>query len=420
MAKPSKNRASGAGCNPLDGTVLRIKGYPDKLIYYKVDCSKFYWARVHMYGRYFTKSLRTESPVEAKQRCIEFFNEKLSRAGVGKGSASSRKFASVGHYVIESEKKTGSERRYYDDFNRFSKELLPFFGEMDVGSINNAKIREFQQKLQGRNLSAATVKHYMMVLKKILRYAADNEMIQAVPNFPRITGQTTLTKRDYFEYEEYKKLCLVAEKLAKDGEVVRGVPVTEELKLLMQFMVNTFIRPSDLRVLRHEHVHFKTNPKAKDAQDKRFLLLKHPKTKTNDQEVVSMPTAVPVYEKHLALMKTRARVGKDESGKKEKGFYGKPKDYVFFPEYKNRTTAMAVIGRQFRKALEEAGLQEQGELHTLYSLRHSSIMYRILKGDVDTLTLAKNARTSQAMIERFYASRLAPLMNIEKLHSFKK
>lgn len=133
-----------------------------------------------------------------------------------------------------------------------------------------------------------------------------------------------------------------------------------------------------------------------------------------------MPTAVPVYEKQLALLKTRARVGKDENGNKEKGFYGKPKDYVFFPEYKNRTTAMAVIGRQFRKALEAAGLQEQGELHTLYSLRHSSIMYRILKGDVDTLTLAKNARTSQAMIERFYASRLAPLMNIEKLHSFKK
>lgn len=372
-----------------------------------------------MWGRYFMNSLRTDDPVEARKRCIDFYHEKLSRPGIGKGTASSRKFASIGHLVLEAEKKTGSPRRYYDNYNRFSKELLPFFGEMDIGKINNAKIRDFHNKMVEAQKSAATIKHYFLVLKKILRYAADNELIQSIPNFPRISGTTTMTKRDWFELEEYKKLTDVADKMAKSGEKVRGVLVTEELKLLIQFMVNSFIRPNDLRVLRHEHIHIRVNKDAPDPKDQRYLLLKHPKTKTTDTEVVSMPIAVPIYEKLLKLMKKRPRVGKDESGKPEKGFYGTPKDFVFFPEYANRTTAMAVIGRQFRKAVEDAGLKSEDETHTLYSLRHSAIMYRLIKGDVDTLTLAKNARTSQAMIEKFYASRYTALMNINKLHSFK-
>jgi len=45
-------------------------------------------------------------------------------------------------------------------------------------------------------------------------------------------------------------------------------------------------------------------------------------------------------------------------------------------------------------------------------------VYRI-GGMPNTLQLAKNARTSQAMIERFYASRLTNLMGVTEIHSFK-
>jgi hypothetical protein len=43
-------------------------------------------------------------------------------------------------------------------------------------------------------------------------------------------------------------------------------------------------------------------------------------------------------------------------------------------------------------------------------------MFRLTKGEgVDLLTLARNCRTSVDMIEKFYASHLAPEMNIEQL-----
>lgn len=421
MAKVPKNGGGSAGCNPLTSTIKRVKGYPDKLIYFRVASSPYFWARTYQHGKYFTKSLKTTDPVEAKQRCIEFYNDKLISGGVGKGTVNARKFASVANQMLEIDKQRTSSRQSYDDFNRFKKRIVPFFGEIDISNINNSKLREFLVSLQNEKLSPATIKQYFQVLRKIFRYAHENEIIKSVPPYPKISGANNLTKRDWLDLNEYKTLCSAAEKLAKDKVIVRGVPVTDELKLLMQFVVNTFIRPSDLRNIKFEHIQIKENPKAKKADEKRYLLLKHPKSKVHDNEVVSMPRAVFVYESLLALMKKRKRVGKTASGKPERGTYGKPGDYLFFPEYSNRDSAMAVIGRQFRKALEEAKLQTaKDEKHSLYSLRHSAIMFRLTKGDVDTLTLAKNARTSQTMIERFYASRLTPQMNLEKLHSFKE
>lgn len=75
---------------------------------------------------------------------------------------------------------------------------------------------------------------------------------------------------------------------------------------------------------------------------------------------------------------------------------------------------------QFRRILEAAGLRKgaRGQNRTLYSLRHTAITFRLLYGQgIDLLTLAKNARTSVEMIEKFYASELNPEMNVAMLQS---
>ena len=69
-------------------------------------------------------------------------------------------------------------------------------------------------------------------------------------------------------------------------------------------------------------------------------------------------------------------------------------------------------------ALKLLKLSTAGEKRTLYSLRHSSIMFRLMFGRaVDTLTLARNARTSPEMIDRFYAAPLQGEMNVGELQS---
>jgi hypothetical protein len=60
----------------------------------------------------------------------------------------------------------------------------------------------------------------------------------------------------------------------------------------------------------------------------------------------------------------------------------------------------------------------QQQRRTLYSLRHSAITFRLLYGQgIDLLTLARNARTSLEMIDKFYASELRAEMNVGMLHS---
>jgi len=45
-------------------------------------------------------------------------------------------------------------------------------------------------------------------------------------------------------------------------------------------------------------------------------------------------------------------------------------------------------------------------------------MFRLMFGNVDTLLLAKNARTSQGVIEQFYGSHLTTDQGRKQLHSF--
>ena len=99
--------------------------------------------------------------------------------------------------------------------------------------------------------------------------------------------------------------------------------------------------------------------------------------------------------------------------------YIDPDDYVFFPSYLNRTTMMSTWGRLFREVVAQSKLQEKtGKNIQLYSLRHTSIMFRLIYSQVDTLVLAKNARTSQAVIEQFYGSHLTTAQARKQLHSF--
>jgi hypothetical protein len=121
-----------------------------------------------------------------------------------------------------------------------------------------------------------------------------------------------------------------------------------------------------------------------------------------------MPWAVKVYER--ICRRQEAELGRPVH----------PEDYVFMTQAKSRDNAIKSLGRQFDIVLDVTGMKVSnvGEPRSLYSLRHSSIMFRLMFGRaVDTLTLARNARTSPEMIDRFYAAPLQGEMNIGELQS---
>ncbi len=92
----------------------------------------------------------------------------------------------------------------------------------------------------------------------------------------------------------------------------------------------------------------------------------------------------------------------------------------FFPEENNRRRMLDVVGWLFNWILKDLGIKQgpHDAMRSLYSLRHTAITFRLIYGGkIDLLTLARNARTSVEMIEKFYASTLSAEMNIALLHA---
>ena len=388
---------------PIQTTIQTIPGYPKKLVIYQTAASRFYWTRVYFNGRYFIKTTKSESVKDAKKFAIKFYEKILLSAASHNKTDTSKSFAVVGRKFLDAQGKASKKVTHRNDEARFKSDLLPVFGEQDITTITNAQISKLLDRLRERELSPATQKHFLVVLSKIMKFAVENDLMMRLPTFPKVTGRLqTMQRRDYFTLEEYEKLCDEVELCAKEKLEVRGVPITLELKYLFQFMVNSFIRPSDLRVLKFKHLQLR-----KDGRDS-WYALNHPATKTNANEVQAMPATVGIVNNLLKDKKNRKEPCANEN-------------YVFMPTYKNRDTAMAIIARQFRKVLERTGMGEgSGKTLTLYSLRHTSIMLRLIKGNVDTLVLARNARTSQQMIDQFYAQHLTTDQVRRQLHAFIK
>jgi integrase len=387
--------------NPIKETISTIRGYPSRLVIYKIAASRFYWVRFYYLSRYFIKSTKCETPKDAKNFAIKFYEHTMLNAVTTNTNEQHKSFAVVATTYLKNTEHNTNTAAYKSNFSRYKLHLLPFFRDQNIDTITNSQLSQLVSRLQKENLQPATIKHYLVVLRTIFKYAIANDLMQSLPLFPKVNGRLRTTqKRDYLTQDEYDEVIQTTERLAEQDICVRGIPITLEMKYLIQFMVNSFIRPSDLRVLRHKHI-----KRMKDGTSE-WLALRHPATKTNANEVQAMPASVFIYDR---LMQFR----KDNKQKTSLD------DFVFFPQYENRTTALGVISRIFSHIVADSGIKEKTDKSlTLYSLRHTSIMLRIIIGKVDTLALARNARTSQAMIDQFYAAHLTTNQVRKQLHAF--
>ena len=182
--------------------------------------------------------------------------------------------------------------------------------------------------------------------------------------------------------------------------MIKRIEISRDLADLIVFMVNSYVRPTDIRNMQHKHI------EVIKRQELQYLRMTLPPSKGHSFPIVTMPWAVTVYER---IVKRHTQ---------EFGHEPLPDDYVFLPRAASRDFAMKQLAKQFEIVLEISHLKYSttNEARTLYSLRHSCIMYRLLFGrGIDTLTLARNARTSVEMVEKFYSSNLAAEMNIDLL-----
>ena len=296
--------------------------------------------------------------------------------------------------------------------NRLAKWVSPYFDDIPIIKIDYLLLESFIEKLTESDIKGVAISQYLIIIRKILNYALITNLITRLPLFPKI--KTPRQSRGAFTIIEYRNLLKTAWRLRDQPYMMQHRPrlinindgmknevfMPRDMTRLIGFMVNSFIRPSDLKFLQHKHVEI-------IETDYRYLRLSLPETKKHDQPIVTMTACVGIYKR---ILKDAIAQG-----------YGRPNDFVFLPEIsKNRDHALRHMGFLLIWILNQANLKygTKGQTRTLYCLRHTAITFRLLYGEgVDLLTLAKNARTSVNMIERHYASTLNGEMNIGLLHS---
>lgn len=426
---------------PLSDTLSQVPGYPRKLTIYKLEASSYWWVRYYIEGKIVRRSTKTEDKNKAFTFAKSFFTELELRRAQGLAVRSKTSFDACALAMLTAmeaqvKRKEITQTTYDINKYRLNKSVLPFFKRKDVADINYELLEKYLHSLsvggevdEGGEpilLSSSTINGYMKLVRKVLNYAFKHRYIQAVPTFPSVSVKDNA--RGYFTTKEYRLLWSRARKFNgarfdlrkrtnKDGKelkaeyvlstkkaagrLIRRVQITRDLYELVVFMSNSFLRPTDIKNLQHKHVEVVH----KDGHT--FLRLNPPTSKKHDKPIVTLRIAVDVYERLKAWHKAQKHgVGAE--------------DYVFLPQYKKRDYAMKELQRQFDVLLwsTKLGKGPKGEDRTMYSLRHTCIMYRLMYGNgMDVVTLARNARTSAEMIDRFYASRLKGEDNIAMLQS---
>ena len=352
--------------------------------------SPFYWGCLRIDKKYYKKSLKTTNRDDAEKLLFAWKSELMTSPDSPIGETGNA-FSAHAKKLIRREKNlpprpSGIEQ--WTDTQRLLRRtngLLDYFGNKDVSHINEVDIEKFieQLPLNNKPLSTTYLNKHLNLLKRILSSAGKNDI-----QYPKVRGKKS-NPRGYFNLEEYRKL----RDGAKDMTGVKFTTqngteyeITSELHSFIIFMTGSMLRPtvSEIYSLKFEDIKVK---EIKNGKDKVKYLEFAINRKNRPALVQTLPTSFYAYEDIL-----------------ERRPKHKQSDYLFAPQYDNRRTAMRYMSNMFKQLLIELKMQKGklGEDRTLYSLRHSSLIYNLSQPNVDLLDISRRADTSMKMIQDYY------------------
>ena len=403
---------------PIRNTITSVPSYPSKLVIFLTNASRYWQVRCFFDGKTIIRSLRTTNKRDAIRYAKDFYNSKLCIAPTQDTLQFSRthRIEWVASLMLQAEQARvdrGEVAKHSFTMltSRLRKHVLPFFQNTAVENIGYGQIERFFNYVCTLGYKPMTLSQYLTALRKVLNTAHANKWIEQVPQFPKL--RITSTPRGTFTPCEYLMLLRCAKQMrnmapstnkvthrnTRGGVFAHYATITYEMPWLIGFMVNSFVRPVDIKLMQHKHIEIIRG-------EHNYLRLSLPETKRHTVQIITLPAAVRIYghlTKHF-----------DKQG------LASADDYLFLPKLQDRQSAISLLEKMFKRVLEKSNLQHgaQGQRRTLYSLRHSAITFRLLYGQgIDLLTLARNARTSLEMIDKFYASELRAEMNVGMLHS---
>ncbi len=367
---------------PVLSSMTAVRGYPSKLKIYRIRGSRFWQARCYMDGKMYVRSTRVTEKQQATEIAKQFYEELLIRLRLPGESEVARidkalqretpakyLFEQVAERSLEGEKGRMmrgelSLQSFKALRNRFSKQIVPVLGKRDIRSLTHEDLSQFMDGLVRRNASSITITQYLQSVRLVFKFALINGIVDRIPPFPKI--RLSSQPRGGFTVSEYKTLLRTAKQLARiqddpkpvthrnraGGIFTKTASVPMEMAWMIGFMVNSFLRPTDLKYIKHKHVEIvRTNHL--------YLRLTIPETKRHKAQIVTLRPAVRIYQSLSRHHQTLGKAGAE--------------DYLFLPDVDDRDAAAVVLSQNFNKILVATNLKtgELGQARSLYSLRHT-------------------------------------------------
>lgn len=424
---------------PIPNSITPVPGYPRKLVVFKMAASRYWQVRCWIAGKTHKRSTQSQS-LRVAQSFARRFYEQLVAQSHGFGQAGmhgvafhdtkspivqhrhdqtpatlpQHTFAALAAQMFSAEQARVERGEFSRESlrvlrNRLDSHLLPRWGKVPISGLGYREIMEFVD-FMSKAKSSTTISQYIVAIRKVFHRAVRMGAIDKMPEFPKVKIKTS--SRGAFTPTEYWHILRTARKLRNRPHpdtkralrksyklVYSDYCMPPDLPWVVGFMVNSFIRPSDLKTLKHKHVEL---VRGKNT----YLRLTLPETKKHDAPIVTLFPAVRIYREIVKYQQPRGKAN--------------PNDYLFLPELRDRNYALRVLSLMFNWVLAVTGYKQNahGQPRSMYSLRHSAITFRLLYGQgIDLLTLARNARTSVEVINNHYASTVSGEQNIALLQS---
>lgn len=355
--------------------------YPRLTLDLRTD-SRFYQARTFIDGRQRGKSTGVTELSSAFKLAAEWY-QKLLRASASEGFRHPVKWGIGAHptmgEVLRDYLTEIDVRRRPDALMRWGP-IQHFWRPIVVSEIDTQTFKAFYRWRRQRGAITPNTLHKDVVLvRQLLKHAMLQGYVTGIPPIPDV-GTIRNNPRPWLTPNEWRHLCAVSEqRLRAAKHNPRLLRQRQDLDDFMRFMVASMCRVDESLTLRFSNCRFEHS----DGQD---VLIAQVIGKRGTRTIVAIEQAT------IIVLDRRTRVEGDQ----------------VFPEHHRDA---------FRELLKAADLYTDavGFTRNFKSLRATAISFRLLEPNANLLLIARNAGTSLAMIDQFYAKRLSAEMHLDEL-----
>lgn len=407
IAPPSKNFQSQLqNLSYLPPSVIPLRD--GEVIIFRRPDSPYWHCRFKRQDRWQRFSTKQASIEGAVQVACDAYDESRFRykLGLARKAPNFTEIARATLFELRRDLDAGIGKSVYSTYiTCLEKYFIPYFQDKRLEDLTYTDIAEFEiwRNRQMRLIpKASTLMNFASAWTKIQHVAINKGWLSERATIPKLTTRGLKGKtRPAFSREEIDRLLVYMERWASEGRL--------EIEREIRPLVRDYVEMLLLTGMRHgtEALNICWNNIEWHTQgDKKYLRI-WVDGKTGGRWLIAKHRAVDV------LKRLHSR---------QKAVYDIPFDRLFESRAPQKIFVMADghqpmrIDGTFKKLMRDSGLgkSQDGQMRTLYSLRHTYATLELLENKTDIHTLAKQMGNSAAMIERHY-SKLTPTMAAEQL-----